>query len=114
MLLKVFVRDLVLPCRIGVLPEEQDIAQPVRFLVEATLDAGNVPTRLEETLCYNALVQHLRHLTENHIPLVEDYAHRIATFCLAHANVVSARVRVEKLAILPEGGSVGAEVIAQR
>ncbi len=107
---KILVRDLILPSRIGCYPHERHASQKVRFQISATLVSGAQPATLEETLCYHALIDHIKHLSQTHIDLVEDYAHLIATWCLQHDCVASVEVTVEKLEAIAEAGSVGASV----
>jgi dihydroneopterin aldolase len=51
-------------------------------------------------------------VAQEHIPLVEMLAERIAALVLTHPRVVSATVRVEKLDVGP--GAVGVEIIRER
>ena len=45
-----------------------------------------------------------------HVNLVETLAERIADICLSDIRVEAARIRVEKLDILPDAESVGVEI----
>ena len=76
--MKVFVRDLILPCRIGVYSHEKDGEQRVR------------------------------------INLVETLAERIAERCLEDHRILDAKVRVEKLDVMPEASAVGVEIERHR
>ena len=49
-------------------------------------------------------------IAAGHVKLVETLAEQVAQVCLADPRVQTARVRVEKLDILPEAESVGVEV----
>jgi dihydroneopterin aldolase len=114
MRLTVFIRDFILPCRIGITPAEQGIAQPVRFTVEARIKADSVPVTLEQTLCYATITEYIRRLSDSHIDLVETWAHTIALFCIGHPLCEAVLARVEKIAIIPEATSVGAEIFLER
>lgn len=113
---KIFVRDLVLSCRIGVYSHEKDGMQRVRLNLDLTCaehpaindDYGNV-------VCYAELVADIRDLlSHGHINLVETLAERVADLCLRDRRVLSAIVRVEKLDAVPEATSVGVEIERHR
>jgi 7,8-dihydroneopterin aldolase/epimerase/oxygenase len=55
-----------------------------------------------------------RILGEGHINLVETLAERIAAQCLDDHRIVGAKVRVEKLDVMPEASAVGVEIERQR
>lgn len=108
----VFVRDLVLEASIGVHDHEHKRRQRVRFNVDLEVadDAGH-EDRLENVVCYYRIVEGIRSLIESgHIALAETFAERIADQALSDRRVHAARVRVEKLDIVPEAASVGVEI----
>ena len=110
---RVFVRDLVLTCAIGVHAHERDAPQRVRINVELMVreDERNLQDRIENVLSYEHIVDGVRAITEeSHINLVETLAERIAGLCLADARVARGRVCVEKLDIYEEAASVGVEI----
>ena len=110
---RVFVRDLVLTCAIGVHAQEHDAPQRVRINVELMVreDERNLQDRIENVLSYEHIVDGVRAITEeSHINLVETLAERIAGLCLADARVARVRVCVEKLDIYEEAASVGVEI----
>lgn len=109
----VFVRDLVLPCLIGVHRHEQDGRQRVRINLDLdVIEAdGPIQDRLANVLCYEALVADVRTLVGGgHVNLVETLAERIAAICLANVDVPAVRVRVEKLDVFADAASVGVEI----
>ncbi|MBT4739149.1 MAG: dihydroneopterin aldolase, partial [Rhodospirillaceae bacterium] len=70
----VFIRDLVLPCDIGVHPHEQGAPQRVRINLDlAVTDDGNpLADQLENVVCYEDVVTRIRAITsDGHINLVE-------------------------------------------
>ena len=110
---RVFVRDLVLTCAIGVHAHEHDAPQRVRINVELMVreDERNLQDRIENVLSYEHIVDGVRAITgESHINLVETLAERIAGLCLTQARVARVRVCVEKLDIYEEAASVGVEI----
>lgn len=114
--LKVFVRDLVLPCRIGVYSHEKLGEQRVRINLE--LICGEHPAINDEhanVVCYDQIITEIKQLIGiEHINLVETLAERIAALCLADHRVHQAKVRVEKLDVFAEAEAVGVEIERSR
>jgi dihydroneopterin aldolase len=128
-----FIRDLVLPARIGVNPEEQGRTQRVRINVDLAVrdDAApgaapglsRRPARagavgaddLGRVVDYGAIMERVRNIVAaGHVRLVETLAERIAESCLDDPRILSARIRVEKLDIYPDAAGVGVEVERRR
>ncbi len=110
---RVFVRDLVLSCLIGVHRHERDGKQRVRVNLDLDVeDTGEmVGDRLVNVVSYEDLVEELRALAAaGHINLVETLAERIAEVCLDDRRVRRARIRVEKLDVFADAASVGVEI----
>lgn len=108
-LYRIIVRDLVLPCRIGIYEYEKRAPQRVRINVELLVErhAPGSDT-FSDVLNYETIIAHIRAVTEGeHINLVETLAERIIEGCLAHPRALAARVSVEKLDIYPDAESVG-------
>lgn len=110
---RILIRDLVVPCEIGVFPHEHGKKQRVR--INATLvvaDGGRaIEDRLAATVSYGDIIDQVRALcAHGRINLVETLAERVATLSLADRRVRSALVRVEKLDIYPDGTIVGVEI----
>lgn len=108
----VFVRDLILICRIGVHRHERSISQRVRINLDlAVRDDQNLNDDLANAVCYERLTTEVRDIVaRRHINLVETLAEEIAAMCLVDGRVRSARVRVEKLDVFPDATSVGVEI----
>jgi dihydroneopterin aldolase len=109
---KIFVRDLVLPCRIGAFDEEKAGKQRVRFTVELWLYPARERNNddVARVVSYDRIVEAIRAVTGGgHINLVETLAERIAAKCLTHRRAARVRVAVEKLDRL-EGASLGVEI----
>lgn len=108
----VFVRDLVLPCRIGVHRHEQTKLQRVRINIDlAVRDDRDLDDDLANVVCYEQITVGVRGLVaDRHIKLVETVAEQVAGFCLENRRVKSVRVRIEKLDVFPDAASVGAEI----
>jgi len=114
--MKVFVRDLILPCRIGVYSHEKHAEQRVRINLE--LNCHEHPAINDDytnVVCYAEVVEGIRSLLNSgHINLVETLAERIAAQCLEDHRILVAKVRVEKLDVMPEASAVGVEIERHR
>ena len=106
---RVFVRDLVVPCSIGIYPREKGLRRRVRVNAELLVaDAISGRDDFAEAVNYETVVAGIKGIAEaGHINLVETLADRIATLCLADVRVASGRIVVEKLDVYPETESVG-------
>lgn len=109
----VFIRDLVLPCSIGIHPHEKDAPQRVRLNLDLAVHepADAINDDYANVVCYETITNAVRDLLAGgHVNLVETLAEDIAGICLGDIRVRSVRVRVEKLDIMPEAVSVGVEI----
>ena len=109
----IFVRDLVLPCSIGVHPHERAAEQRVRINLDLAVRESDEPLNddFKRVVNYEKIADRVRRIiARGHVQLVETLAEAIATACLEHERVRSARVRIEKLDILPDADSVGVEI----
>ena len=110
---RLFVRGLVLPCRIGVHRHERDAPQRVRVSVELDIDDVSAPRldAIDEVVSYDDVVRGVRQMVgADHINLVESLAEKILGFCLDDARVACARVTVEKLDVFGDDTVVGVEI----
>lgn len=113
---RVFVRDLVLPCSIGIYPREKGLRRRVRINAEISVTAP-LPRHDEfaDVVNYETIVAGIKSIIETgHINLVETLADRIVDLCLLDQRVAAARVVVEKLDVWPEAESVGVAIERQR
>ncbi len=108
----VFVRDLMLSCKIGVHRHEQARTQRVCINLDlAVRDERDLHDDLANVVCYERITNAVRAVVSGrHIKLLETLAEEIARICLEDARVRSVRVRVEKLDIFPDATSVGVEI----
>jgi dihydroneopterin aldolase len=111
------VRDLVIPCSIGVYEHEKHGTQRVRVNIRAKVTLPHRPRAddLREVVSYEHLVEGVRRLASaGHIELVETLAIRILDLCFAERRIVHASVLVEKLDIVPEAAGVGIRIERRR
>jgi len=114
--MKVFIRDLVLPARIGVHQHERVANQRVRINLELTCtEHAEIDDDLDKVVNYAEIMTGIRDVVgAGHINLVETLADRIAQTCLEDRRVLEAKVRVEKLDVFKEAESVGVEIERSR
>jgi len=109
----VFVHDLELMARIGVYDYERKGPQRIRVTMDLAVREGGMPLddRLENVVSYESVVDRVRAIVaEGHVNLVETLAERIAETCLEDSRVRRALVRVEKLDVFADVGSVGVTI----
>ena len=107
----IFVRDLIVDCNVGVYAEEQGVTQKVRFTVEARLAKSvfSIDDEMVEVPSYADIIDSIIALARGgHINLVETFAERIATGCLADKRITAVRIQLEKL---ERGPLRGVEII---
>ena len=111
---RIFVRDFVLPVRIGAYAHERDKAQDVRFNVDANvLRSDRAAEDIRDVFSYDLITDSIRMIVaQEHIALVEMLAERIAALILTHPRVTAVTVRVEKLEVGP--GGTGVEIVRRR
>jgi len=109
----VFIRNLMVPCSIGVHRHERHAEQRVRINLDLAVTEGDRPIDddIRNVICYEQLARGVERIcNRGHVNLVETLAENIAAMCLEDRRVKSARVRVEKLDILEDAESVGVEI----
>lgn len=115
---RVFIRDLVLACRIGVFRHEQTGTQQIRINIDLAVDEPNETSttdRLSDVVCYDRIATGVRDVVAGgHVALVETLAERIAGICLEDLRVASVRVRIEKLDVYADAESAGVEIERRR
>jgi len=111
---RVFVRDFVLPVRIGAYAHERNKTQDVRFNVEVrVLRSDRAAADIRDVFSYDLITDSIRMIVaDEHIPLVEMLAERISGVLLSHPRVTSVVVRVEKLEVGP--GGTGVEIVRRK
>lgn len=109
----IFVRDYETLAYIGVHDHEQGARQPVRINVDLSVIESKIHhgDQLANVVCYYEVVKRIDAILESgHISLVETLAEKIAEMELEEPQVLSVRVRVEKLAAVKGAASVGVEI----
>jgi FolB domain-containing protein len=111
---QIFVHDFVVPVRVGAYAHEREKPQNVRFDVDVTaMRIGRAAVDMRDVFSYDVIMDAIRIIVaQEHVPLVETLAERIAAFLLAYPRVARVKVRVEKLDVGP--GGVGVEIMRER
>nr|WP_298685881.1 dihydroneopterin aldolase [uncultured Dongia sp.] len=114
--MRVFIRDLVLPCSIGIHQHERLAQQRVQINVELTcIEHPAINDDVDNVVCYATAVMGIKAVVaDGHINLVETLADRVADVCLSDHRVLSAKVRIDKLDVFKEAFSVGVEIERHR
>jgi dihydroneopterin aldolase len=96
---RIFVRDFILPVRIGAYAREHATPQRVRFNVEAIVARAARPTQdMRDVVSYDLIRDGIALIAASgHIALAETLAEQIATVLLAHPRIVKVAVQIEKL-----------------
>ena len=108
----VFIRDMVLPCSIGVHRHERLETQRIRINLDLAVREAVEPLGddLANVVCYETVANDIRAIVaRGHVNLVETLAEDIAALCLKDFRILSARVRVDKLDVFADAKSVGVE-----
>jgi dihydroneopterin aldolase len=99
---EIFLRDVVMPFRIGVYPSEYKAPQRVRIDLDLDVrqDRATLTDDIGDVVSYDDIVNNLRQIAAGeHINLLEVLAERIAGLCLGDPRVLRVRVAVAKLDI---------------
>ena len=110
---RVFIRDLLLPARIGIHDHERAQAQPVVINVDASVEEADtaLTDTIADVVCYETLTKQIKDvLAGEHTDLVEVLAEQIAERLLADTRIIRLRIRLEKPEAIAEAAGVGVEI----
>jgi len=114
---RVFLRDMILPCSIGIYRHEKDAPQRVRINLDLAVREGDAALAddVANVVDYATIAEGVRSIVgAGHVNLVETLAERIAGLCLRDPRVASAQVRVEKLDVFADAAGAGVEITRHR
>jgi 7,8-dihydroneopterin aldolase/epimerase/oxygenase len=97
---RVILDGIEVMATIGTRRDEREVAQPLRLSVLLDIIPPDVDA-LESTFDYSIIREFAQELATVEIVLIETFALRLAQKCLAHRNVLSAEVRIEKPKAVP-------------
>jgi D-erythro-7,8-dihydroneopterin triphosphate epimerase len=114
---RIFIRDMVIRCVVGVDELERREKQEVVVQIELQTDlcrAGRTD-ELADSVDYSALKKRILQATESsQYRLIEALAQRIADECLRDERIECVRVAVEKPGALRFARTVGVEIVRRR
>tara|TARA_B100001123_G_scaffold380957_1_gene450978 strand:+ start:2158 stop:2598 length:441 start_codon:yes stop_codon:yes gene_type:complete len=113
---RMFLRDLIIDCEIGVYPEERDRKQRVCFNIDAVVSDRPVSgDDIADVVSYELLRDAAHRVTTGgHTNLVETMAERLAALCLVHPAILEVTIRVEKLDVFEDCAGAGIEITRRR
>ena len=109
---KIFLNQLEISTIIGTLPHER--TTPQKIIVDAEIAVSMKKAALTDDLChaldYSVVEQEIVQIAENSsFQLLEALLNKIGNAVVAHREVISCRVRIEKPAASKFGRSVAVE-----
>jgi dihydroneopterin aldolase/D-erythro-7,8-dihydroneopterin triphosphate epimerase len=114
---KIFIRDLLVRCVIGISPEERRERQDVLITVALSVDlsVAGKSDRLEDAVNYRPLKKRILAIAEaSEYHLIEALAERVAAECLENRQIREVQVGVEKPSALRFARTVGVEIVRRR
>ena len=113
---RIFIRDLQLPCRIGVTKSERRNRQRLAINLDLEIEPRRVrKDRIGEVVDYTDIIAEVRSIAlESEFRLLESLAERLAQACFAHPRICGVQVRIEKLDLVSEAAGVGIEIDRRR
>ncbi len=114
---KIFIRDLLCRCIVGIYPDERENKQDVIINIEmgCDLSVAAASDNIDDTVNYKSVKKEIIALVENSgFLLIERMAGEIASLCLAHEGVRQVRVTVDKPGALRFARSVAVEIVRTR
>jgi D-erythro-7,8-dihydroneopterin triphosphate epimerase len=114
---KIYIRDLLCRCIVGIYPEERENKQDVVINIEMACDLSTAAAsdNIDDTINYKSVKKEIMALVESSgFLLIERMAGEIASLCLAHEGVRQVRVTVDKPGALRFARSVAVEIVRTR
>ena len=111
---KIYIRDLMLRCIIGIYPHERNEKQDViiNIVLESDLSKAGRTDEISDTINYKTLKKRIMQLVEkSKYNLIEKLADEIAKICLKDKMVSRATVTVDKPGALRFSRSVAVEIV---
>lgn len=114
---KIFIRDLLLRCIIGINEferrEKQDVL--INVIIWVNLTKAGITDDMNEAVDYRKINRNIVEFVENsNFFLIEKLASEIARVCLQPEGVRKVSVSVEKPGVLRYARSVGVEIVMKK
>ncbi len=110
---KIYIRDLMVRCIVGINDDERTNRQDVLFNIVLSVDLApaGASDDFNDTVDYRAIKKEVIAMAEgSSFFLIEALAERVAALCLARAGVARVRVTVDKPGALRFARSVAVEI----
>jgi len=110
---RIYIRDLLLRCIIGIFPEERREKQDViiNITLGGDMSRAGQTDNIEDAIDYKNIKKRVLAMAQqSSFFLVERLAEQIATICLENPKVKEVQVTVEKPGALRFARSVGVEI----
>jgi FolB domain-containing protein len=114
---KIFIKDLLLRCIVGIKPDEREKKQDVLIHLNlyGDLRQAGISDNIEDTIDYATLKKKVIELVEgSSFYLVEKLAESIAELCLKDSKVRKVDVEIEKPGALRFARTVGIAITRER
>jgi len=114
---RIYIRDLLARCIIGIYPEERRAKQEVIFNITlcADLSEASQSDRIEDTVDYKSLKKRILSMAEeSEYNLIERLAGHAADICMEDGRIRRAEVTVDKPGALRFARSVAVTVVRDR
>lgn len=110
---EIFIRDLQLQASIGIHPHEKRSRQPIVINLRCEVWMPNPEEEGDDQryVCYEHLMRRIEAMIfDNHFNLVETLVEKIANLSLEDKRIRRVWIRVEKVNVFQNCGSVGVEI----
>ena len=114
---KIYIRDLMLRCIIGIYPHERKAKQDViiNMVLEGDLTRAGRTDKIEDTINYKTIKNNVIRLVEkSDFGLIEKMADQVARICLKDKMVQRVTVTIDKPGALRFTRSVAVEITRSR
>ena len=110
---KVIIKDLILKIFVGIHDYEKIEKQKVKFNLEIVSDPNLIANKkdLNTIINYEKIINDIKKITNNkHHELLEDLAENLFDQIFKNSNIKKINLKIEKLEIIKDAGSVGIEI----
>ena len=100
------IRDLIIPCLIGIFEEDKHQLHRLRFNIDLLLPHGALSqaTAIDDTINYDSVIKSIKAmLHQRYIPLLEEMATRIVEHLhMQYRSLSGVKIRIEKMDLYPD------------
>ena len=114
---KIFIENLVIPCKIGIFDWERKIKQKIALDLEfpTSVRKAAQKDRIEDATDYKKIAKHtIAFVSKSKFYLVETLAEKLAASLLKTFQMKQIKIRLSKPGALRSAKNVGIEIIRKR